>query len=68
MPPGAASGLLGGAQFVLGAVAAPLPGVLGSTTAASMTAVVLSFVLFSALELAALAQPWKDHGEPVGRS
>ncbi|MER7079163.1 MFS transporter, DHA1 family, bicyclomycin/chloramphenicol resistance protein [Saccharopolyspora kobensis] len=66
--PGAASGLLGGAQFALGAVAAPLPGVLGSTTAASMTAVVLIFVLVSALALVVLARPWEGHGEPVGRS
>ncbi|WP_020671990.1 multidrug effflux MFS transporter [Amycolatopsis nigrescens] len=58
--PGAASGLLGGAQFVLGAAAAPLPGILGSTTAMSMSVVVLGFVLFSAVALCTLARPW--HG------
>ncbi|MDA3643140.1 multidrug effflux MFS transporter [Saccharopolyspora indica] len=65
--PGAASGLLGGAQFVLGAVAAPLPGLLGSTTAMSMAAVVLIFAVLSALALVALARPWEDHGEPAAR-
>ncbi|MFI0464133.1 multidrug effflux MFS transporter [Saccharopolyspora sp. 5N102] len=62
--PGAASGLLGGAQFVLAAAAAPLPGVLGSTTAMSMAVVVLGFVLVSASALITLARPWQGHGEP----
>ncbi|MFI1497215.1 multidrug effflux MFS transporter [Streptomyces platensis] len=65
--PGAASGMLGGAQFVLGATAAPLPGVLGSTTAMSTAVVVLGFVLLSALALITLARPWQGHGEPAGR-
>ncbi|MEU9116709.1 hypothetical protein AB0D04_34410 [Streptomyces sp. NPDC048483] len=38
--PGAASGMLRSIQFVLGAAAAPLPGVLDSTTAISMAVVV----------------------------
>ncbi|MGY4951820.1 hypothetical protein [Streptomyces nigrescens] len=65
--PGAASGMLGGAQFALGAAAAPLPGVLGSTTAQSTAVVVLGFVLFSAVVLATLARPWQGHGEPAGQ-
>ncbi|MBC3992482.1 multidrug effflux MFS transporter [Streptomyces sp. AC563] len=64
--PGAASGMLGGAQFVLGAAAAPLPGALGRTTALSMACVVLACVLLSALALVALAQPWRDEGESDG--
>ncbi len=75
--PGAASGLLGGAQFVLGAAAAPLPGALGHTTTLSMAVVVLACVLLSALALVVLAQPWRDgdgdghhtsaaEGEPAG--
>ncbi|WP_051872278.1 multidrug effflux MFS transporter [Streptomyces sclerotialus] len=63
--PGAASGLLGGAQFALGAAAAPLPGVLGPTTAMSTAVVVLGFVLLSAAVLIILARPWQGHGEPA---
>lgn len=65
--PGAASGLLGGAQFVLGAAAAPLPGALGRTTALSMACVVLACVLLSALALVALARPWRDEGDGDGQ-
>lgn len=65
--PCAASGMLGGAQFALGAAAAPLPGVLGSTTAMSTAVVVLGFVLFSAVALITLARPWQGHGEPAGQ-
>ncbi|MYT14303.1 MFS transporter, DHA1 family, bicyclomycin/chloramphenicol resistance protein [Streptomyces sp. SceaMP-e96] len=65
--PGAASGLLGGAQFVLGAAAAPLPGVLGNTTAMSTAVVVLGSVLLSAVALITLARPWQGHGEPARR-
>ncbi|WP_030675742.1 multidrug effflux MFS transporter [Streptomyces rimosus] len=65
--PGAASGLLGGAQFVLGAAAAPLPGVLGNTTAMSTAVVVLGCVLIAAVALVALARPWQGHGEPAGQ-
>ncbi|MEW9515317.1 multidrug effflux MFS transporter [Streptomyces tubercidicus] len=53
--PGAASGMLGGAQFLLGAAAAPLPGVLGGTTDMSMGVVVLGCVLLSAVALVTLA-------------
>ncbi|WP_020496596.1 hypothetical protein [Sciscionella marina] len=64
--PGAASGLLGGAQFVLSAVAAPLPGALGNTTVLSTTVVVLGFVLLCVAALLVLARPWQGYGEPVG--
>ncbi|KUF18753.1 multidrug transporter [Streptomyces silvensis] len=62
--PGAASGLLGGTQFVLGAAAAPLPGALGGTTAMSTAVVVLGFVLLSATALVTLARPGRG---PAGR-
>lgn len=65
--PGAASGLLGGARFLLGAAAAPLPGLLGGTTVLSTAVAVLGFVLLSAVAPVTLARPWQDHGEPVGR-
>ncbi|QWF83113.1 multidrug effflux MFS transporter [Amycolatopsis sp. CA-230715] len=62
--PGAASGLLGGAQFVLAAAAAPLPGLFGSTTALSTAVVVLAFVVLSALALGALARPRNSVAAP----
>ncbi|WP_245171678.1 MFS transporter [Streptomyces decoyicus] len=66
--PGAASGVLGGAQFVLGAAAAPLPGLLdGPTTATSTALVLLGFALLSAVALITLARPWQGHAEPAGR-
>lgn len=50
--PGATSGLLGGAQFLLGAAAAPLPGLFGRTTAMSTAVVVFGFVLLASVALA----------------
>ncbi|WP_028927013.1 multidrug effflux MFS transporter [Pseudonocardia acaciae] len=64
--PGAASGLLGFAQFVLSATAAPLPAATGTTTALSTAVTVLTFVLLSAAALVALARPWQGHGERHG--
>ncbi|WP_163510549.1 multidrug effflux MFS transporter [Fodinicola acaciae] len=55
--PGAASGLLGGAQFVLGAVAAPLPGAFGDTTPMSTAAVVVAFLLLCVVALVAMGRP-----------
>ncbi|WP_031465018.1 MFS transporter [Sciscionella sediminilitoris] len=59
-------GIAGGAQFVLSAVAAPLPGAFGNTTVLSTAVVVLGFVLLSVVALLVLARPWQGHGEPVG--
>ncbi|GAA2060819.1 multidrug effflux MFS transporter [Streptomyces albiaxialis] len=56
--PGAASGLLGGAQFALGAAAAPLPGMLGGGPALSTAVVVLGFTLLSAAAFAGLVRSW----------
>ncbi|MFG3259421.1 multidrug effflux MFS transporter [Streptomyces sp. NPDC048172] len=55
--PGAASGLLGGAQFLLGAAAAPLPGALGGDPALSTAVVVLGAALLSAVATVGLARP-----------
>ncbi|MEU9608318.1 multidrug effflux MFS transporter [Streptomyces sp. NPDC048057] len=66
--PGAASGMLGGSQFVLGAAAAPLPGVLGDTTAMSTAVVVLGCAVLAGLALLVLARPWQGHGEPAAES
>jgi Bcr/CflA subfamily drug resistance transporter len=50
--PGATSGLIGGAQFVLGAAAAPLPGAIGG---AALTALPTAAVVLGALALAVAA-------------
>ncbi len=65
--PGAASGLLGGAQFVLGAAAAPLPGAAGDTTALSMAVVVCGCALLSAAALPLLAGPRGGRGRAAVR-
>jgi predicted MFS family arabinose efflux permease len=58
--PGATSGIIGSAQFVLGAAAAPLPGILGGATLGALpTAVVVLGGLFLAVAaLVGLARPW----------
>ncbi|MYW91744.1 multidrug effflux MFS transporter, partial [Amycolatopsis rubida] len=62
--PGAASGLIGGAQFLIGAAAAPLPGAAGTTTALSTAVAVLGFALVAAVALFVLARPGEGNGEP----
>ncbi|MBN9747731.1 Bcr/CflA family drug resistance efflux transporter [Amycolatopsis sp. A1MSW2902] len=62
--PGAASGLIGGAQFLIGAAAAPLPGAAGATTALSTAVAVLGFALVAAVALFVLARPGEGNGEP----
>ncbi|MGW1225298.1 multidrug effflux MFS transporter [Streptomyces sp. NPDC002530] len=61
--PGAASALIGGLQFLFGAVASPLVGLFGEDTATPMAVVVLASLGAAALCLAALARPWQSHGE-----
>ncbi|MFH8617172.1 multidrug effflux MFS transporter [Streptomyces sp. NPDC017979] len=66
--PGAASGMLGGSQFVIGAAAAPLPGALGDTTAVSTAVVVLGCGVLAGLALLVPARPWQGRGEAAARS
>ena len=54
--PGAVSGIVGGAQFVLGAAVAPLTGVAGAASAAPMAAVMLACLLVSAIALLAVSR------------
>jgi Bcr/CflA subfamily drug resistance transporter len=64
--PGAASALLGGCQFLFGAVASPLVGLFGEDSSLPMATVMLVSLAGAALALAALARPWQGHGEPEG--
>ncbi|GAA1015193.1 Bcr/CflA family drug resistance efflux transporter [Acrocarpospora pleiomorpha] len=63
---GSASALLGGGQFLLGAIAAPIVGVFGETSATPMAIIMLVALTCAVLALAALARPWQGHGEHSG--
>ncbi|MFF7468779.1 Bcr/CflA family efflux MFS transporter [Streptomyces sp. NPDC008092] len=63
--PGAASALLGGFQFLFGALAAPLVGVFGEDSSRPMALVMLGALVAAGLALVALARPWEGRGEPV---
>ncbi|MEU6536759.1 multidrug effflux MFS transporter [Streptomyces sp. NPDC047000] len=62
--PGAASALLGGLQFLFGALAAPLVGLFGDDSSLPMALIMLTAALGATLALALLARPWQRHGEP----
>lgn len=61
--PGAASALLGGTQFLLGAIASPLVGVFGTRSAVPMAVIMLVALGCAALSLIVLVRPWQRHGE-----
>ncbi|WP_051096166.1 multidrug effflux MFS transporter [Streptomyces sulphureus] len=61
--PGAASALLGGVQFLLGAVGSPLVGFFGEGSSTPMAAVMLGALCLAALALLTLARPWRLSGE-----
>ncbi|MCL6733495.1 multidrug effflux MFS transporter [Streptomyces neyagawaensis] len=62
---GAASALLGGIQFLFGALASPLVGVFGEESSRPMALIMLGALVAAGLALVALARPWAGHGEPV---
>lgn len=62
--PGAASALLGGFQFLLGALASPLVGVFGTASSLPMAVIMLVSMCCAALALFGLARPGEGHGEP----
>ncbi|MFD4511516.1 multidrug effflux MFS transporter [Streptomyces sp. NPDC058457] len=66
--PGAASALLGGFQFLFGALAAPLVGVFGEDSSRPMALIMLSALAAAGLALVGLARPWEGRGEPVPRA
>ncbi|WSQ13293.1 multidrug effflux MFS transporter [Streptomyces sp. NBC_01231] len=59
---GAASALLGGAEFLFGALASPLVGVFGTGSPMPMAVIMLSAMLCAVLALAFLSRPWRTHG------
>ncbi|OLT29802.1 hypothetical protein BJF79_40435 [Actinomadura sp. CNU-125] len=61
--PGAASALLGGLQFALGALASPLVGLFGEDSSLPMALVMLGALALTAAALCALVRPWRGHGE-----
>jgi DHA1 family bicyclomycin/chloramphenicol resistance-like MFS transporter len=61
--PGAASALLGGTQFLLGALASPLVGLFGTSSETPMAVIMLGALACSVLALTLLARPWQGHGE-----
>ncbi|MFF3204261.1 hypothetical protein [Streptomyces sp. NPDC002962] len=63
MAPGAASALLGGLQFLFGALASPLVGLFGEDSSLPMALIMLA-AAGAGLALVGLARPWQGHGEP----
>ncbi|GAA3791185.1 multidrug effflux MFS transporter [Streptomyces phyllanthi] len=63
---GAASALLGGIQFLFGALASPLVGAFGTDSAMPMAATMLGSLLCAALCLVVLVRPWRGQGAEGG--
>ncbi|MGW8885661.1 multidrug effflux MFS transporter [Streptomyces sp. NPDC055749] len=61
--PGAASALMGGLQFLLGAVASPLVGLFGESTSMPMAVIMLVSLALSGVALLVLSRPWLRQGE-----
>jgi DHA1 family bicyclomycin/chloramphenicol resistance-like MFS transporter len=61
---GAASAVLGGLQFLLGALASPLVGLFGTGSSLPMALIMLIATACATLALLALARPWQGGGEP----
>jgi DHA1 family bicyclomycin/chloramphenicol resistance-like MFS transporter len=62
---GSASALLGTSQFLIGAVASPLVGIAGETTAVPMALVQVAAVLVAVACFAGLCRPWRRLARPV---
>jgi Bcr/CflA subfamily drug resistance transporter len=61
---GGASALLGGLQFLLGALASPLVGLFGTRSSLPMAVIMLVAMAAALLALLTLARPWEGNGEP----
>ncbi|WP_344243696.1 multidrug effflux MFS transporter [Actinocorallia libanotica] len=61
--PGAASALMGGLQFLFGALVSPLVGLFGESSSLPMALIMLASMLLAALALLTLARPWLRQGE-----
>jgi Bcr/CflA subfamily drug resistance transporter len=61
--PGAASALLGGLQFLFGAVASPIVGLFTESSSMPMATIMSVAFIAGAISLLALSRPWRGHGE-----
>ncbi len=61
--PGSVSGLLGSGQFLLGALASPVPGLFGTSSALPLALVIFGSFVLAALAVTVLARPWQRQGE-----
>lgn len=61
--PGAASALLGGLQFLFGALTAPVLGLFGESSSAPMSIIMLVTLAIGAVLLCVLSRPWRGYGE-----
>ncbi|MFI5823707.1 MFS transporter [Streptomyces rishiriensis] len=61
--PGAASAVLGGLQFLCGALASPLVGLFGEDSSLPMALIMLIAVAAAGVALLAMARPWRGEGE-----
>ncbi|MEU2744891.1 hypothetical protein ABZ613_01135 [Streptomyces collinus] len=64
---GSASALLGGAQFLFGALASPLVGAFGTGSAMPMAAIMLGILVCSAVCLVLLVRPRQKEDGATGR-
>ncbi|GAB2825655.1 hypothetical protein GCM10022221_24680 [Actinocorallia aurea] len=63
--PGAASALLGGFQFLAGALVSPVVGLFGESSSLPMAVIMLVSALLTAGALLLMARPRLGLGEPV---
>ncbi|GAA2491043.1 hypothetical protein GCM10010276_33020 [Streptomyces longisporus] len=63
--PGAVSALLGGLQFLFGALASPLVGLFGENGSLPMALIMLVAMATAGVALPALARPWRGEEEPT---
>lgn len=61
--PGAASAVLGGFQFLLGALATPLVGLFGEGSSLPMALIMLASVALAGFALLVLVRPWRGEGD-----
>ena len=66
--PGAASAVLGGLQFLCGALASPLVGLFGEGSSLPMALIMMIAVAAAVVALITMARPWHGEGEPSGSS
>lgn len=64
--PGAASALLGGVQFLFGALTSPLVGLFGENSSLPMAVIMLIAAAGAGVALVGLARPWEGRGETGG--